>query len=241
MSRRPSRTRIALAVLADAPGASVLVLLLAAVLAGGAAAASAWASVARTEVLQAAVGASPPSQRDLSDATRGIPVTGPGRGDHGLAPDVARAWGGTFDRLDAFARDADPAAAAVLGAPRAVVRFDRTAAVPVDPSASAPDGRIILSADPLLDQLVDVVEGRLPGPIEAGQPIPIVLTEAISDAFAWKLGEVRAVHYSAGDRQLRLVGLVSPRDPDAGEWDHAAIALGPEIIDNFEQPPTYVG
>lgn len=242
MTRRPSRSRIARAILAEAPGASLLVVLLAALLAGGGAAASAWASAARTDVLQSAVAASPPSQRDLGDATRGVPITNAGSGlDRGMPPEVAAVWGGTFDQLDRFVADADPAAAAILGAPHAVLRFDQAPALPLDPTVQVPDSRIILSADPLLDQLADVVDGALPGPIVEGEPIEIALTEPVADAFGWAIGEVRSAHYSVGDRELVLVGLLAPRDASAGEWVHAAVALQPEEIDNFEQPPTFVG
>jgi putative ABC transport system permease protein len=121
------------------------------------------------------------------------------------------------------------------------LRLDQVPAVPIEAGVTAPDSSIILSADPLLDRLVEVVEGELPGPIVADEPIPIVLTPAVADAFGWPLGQVRAVHYSAGDRELRLVGLVSARDPSAGEWDHAGVALQPEVIDNVLSPPTFVG
>jgi len=240
VSRRPSHGRIVRAILAEAPGASIVVVLLAALLAGGAAGASAWASAARSEVLRSAVEASPPSQRDLGDATRGVPVSRTGRTDHGLTREVAAAWGATFDALDAMAAGAEPAAARVLRAPHAVVRFDQAPAVPSDGSA-APDSRIILSADPLLDRLVDVVDGELPGPIVEGEPIPVALTEPVATAFGWRLGEVRSAHYSTGDVELRLVGLLRARDPDAGEWSHVGVALQPEVIDNFNQPPTFVG
>jgi len=241
MSRHLSRGRIARAILAEAPGASLVIVVLAALLAGGSAAASAWAASARTDVLRSAVDASPPAQRDLSDSTRGVPIPGGGSSDHGLPPAVADVWGSTFDALSVVAAEAEPAAAAVLGEPHAVLRLDAASAIPVEAGVSAPDSSIIVSADPLLELLVDVVEGELPGPIVEGEPIPIALTTAVSDAFDWPLGQVRSVHYSAGDRELRLVGLLSPRDPSAGEWDHASVAVQPEVIDNVLSPPTFVG
>jgi putative ABC transport system permease protein len=241
VSRRPSRARIARAILAEAPAASLLVVLLAALLSGGAAAASAWASHARSEVLRSAIADAPPAQRDLGDTARGVPATRPGNGDHGLSPEVERAWGLTFDSLDEIAAQAEPAAAIVLGDPRAALQLDQAPAVPIEPGVSAPDTSILLRADPLLEGLVDVVEGELPGPIVDGEPIPIALTPAIADAFGWPLGQVRSAHYSVGDRELRLVGLVSARDASANEWGHAGPALAPEIIDNFNSPPTFVG
>lgn len=241
MSRRPTRARIARAILAEAPGASLLVVLLAALLAGGAAAASGWASYARSEVLRSAVADALPAQRDLGDTARGVPTTGHGHLDRDLAPEVAAAWGVTFDSLDAVAAEAEPAAAAVLGEPHAVLQLDQAPAVPTESGVSAPDTSILLRADPILERLVDLVDGELPGPIVEGEPIPIVLTPAIADAFGWPLGQVRSAHYSVGDRQLQLVGLVSARDSAADEWNHAGPALAPEVIDNFNSPPTFVG
>lgn len=241
MSRRTSRARIAAAILVEAPGASLVVVLLAALLAGGASAASAWGSQAGSEVLRSAVAASPPAQRDLGDSMRGVPVPGPGQRDHGLSPRVAQVWGDTFDALEAIAADAPSAASGILGDPRATVRFDQATAVPVEAGVASPDSSIGLIADPLLDQLVDVVEGELPGKIITGKPIPIALTRPVAEAFGWPLDQVRSVHYSVGDRELQLVGIVSPRDADAGEWDHAGLALAPEVIDNFNNPPTFVG
>ncbi|MGN6273505.1 MAG: FtsX-like permease family protein [Protaetiibacter sp.] len=241
MSRRPSRARIARAILAEAPGASLLVVLLAALLGGGAAAASAWASHARSEVLRSAVAEAPAAQRDLGDTARGVPTTGQGAGDHGLSPDVAAAWGVTFDSLDAIAAAAEPPAAVVLGEPHAVLQLDQASARPTDPAVASPDTSILLRADPLLDHLVEVVDGVLPGPIVDGEPMPIVLTPEIADAFGWPLGQVRSAHYSVGDRELQLVGLVRARDAAADEWDHAGLALTPGVIDNFNAPPTFVG
>ncbi|QNO38296.1 FtsX-like permease family protein [Protaetiibacter sp. SSC-01] len=240
MSRRPSRARIAAAILAEAPGASLVVLLLAALLGGSAAAASAWASDARSDVLHSALDASPPSQRDLGDSVRGLPVSAPGTADHGLSPELARTWGATFDALDQLTVGAEPAAADVLGRPHAALRLDQAPAEPVD-GAPSPDSRVILSADPLIDELADVVEGERPGRIERGEPIQIAVTQAISDALGWPLGQVRAAHYSTGDVELVLVGILAPKDADAPEWDHAAVALAPEVIDNFLAPPTFVG
>src|SRR5690606_9374391 len=192
VSRRPTRARIARAILAEAPGASLLVVLLAALLAGGAAAASGWASHARSEVLRSAIADAPPAQRDLGDTARGVPTTGLGHLDHDLAPEVAAAWGVTFDSLDAIAAEAEPAAAAVLGEPHAALQLDQAPAVPTESGVSAPDTSILLRADPILERLVDLVDGELPGPIVEGEPIPIALTPAIADAFGWPLGQVRS-------------------------------------------------
>jgi len=240
-ARRVRTRRIVRAILSDAPGASIVVVLLAALLAGAATSAAAWGSSARSEVLRSAVEAATPAQRDMSDTARGLPALGSGRTDHGLAPEVASQWGRAFDSLDAMARTADASLAPLLGAPRAAVRFDQAPAVPRQPSDIATDTRVILSTDPVFDRLVDLEEGELPGAFVAGEPIPIALTRPVAESFGWPLGEVRSVHYSVGDYEMRLVGLVSPKNPDAGEWDHAGLALAPGVIDNFLQPPTFVG
>lgn len=241
MTRREGTARLLSATLLTAPSASVVVVLIAAVLAGGATFAGAAASDARDATLATAVAESPPSQRDLSEALRGIPF--PGRGaeaDHGLTPDVASAWGATFDTLDAMAASMEPAVAEITGDPRAVLRLDRAKALPLEP-VTVPDSDVLLSFDPHLADLVDVVEGTLPGPIVEGEPIPFVLTQQVAEQFGWSIDEVREVAYGGGERRLRLVGVVTPRDPDAGEWDHAAVALHASVIDNGNLPPTFVG
>lgn len=241
MTRRESAAALLSATLLTAPTASLVVVLISAVLAGGATFAGAAASGARDATLAAAVAESPPSQRDLSEALRGIPFPGRGaEGDHGLTPEVAGAWGATFDSLDEMAASMEPTVADITGDPRAVLRLDRAKARPLEP-VTVPDSDVLLSFDPHLADLVDVVEGTLPGPIVDGQPIPFVLTEGVAEQFGWSLDEVRQVGYGGGDRTLRLVGIVAPRDPDAGEWDHAAVAVHASVIDNGELPPTFVG
>lgn len=241
MSRRTGAAGLLSAALLTAPSASIIVALLAAAVVGGATFASSAESAARDATLSAAVAESPPSQRDLSDAIRGIPF--PGRaenGDHGLTPEVAAVWGATFDNLDEIAATMEPTVAAIAGEPRAVLRLDRAKALPLV-DGPVPDSDVLLTFDPYLADLVDVVDGTLPGPIVEGEPIPFVLTEQVAEQFGWAIDEVRAIEYGGGDRELRLVGVVAPKNPDAGEWDHAAVALQASVIDNGNSPPTFVG
>lgn len=242
MSRRAGAGGLLAAALLTAPSASIVVVLIAAVVAGGASFASSAQSAARDATLAAAVAESPPSQRDLSDVIRGLPFPDPGdqRRDHGLSPEVAAVWGGTFDQLDAIAATMEPTVAAIAGEPRAVLRLDRAKALPLV-AGPVPDSDVLLSFDPHLADLVDVVDGTLPGPIVEGEPIPFVLTETVAQQFGWSIDEVRSISYGGGDRELRLVGIVAPRDSDAGEWDHAAVALQASVIDNGNLPPTFVG
>jgi putative ABC transport system permease protein len=241
MSRRTGAAGLLGAAMLTAPSASIVVALIAAVVAGGASFASSAESGARDATLSASVAESPPAQRDLSDAIRGIPF--PGRaenGDHGLTSAVAADWGATFDQLDAIAATMEPTVARITTAPRAALRLDRAKAHPLDRRVVA-DSDVLLSFDPYLADLVDVVDGTLPGPIVEGEPIPFVLTEHVAEQFGWSIDEVRAVEYGGGARELRLVGVVAPKDPDAGEWDHAAVALQASVIDNGNLPPTFVG
>ncbi|AYF97056.1 FtsX-like permease family protein [Protaetiibacter intestinalis] len=240
MTRSAPSLRALAATLAHTSAAALVVLGVSALLAAGATFAIGGARDARDDTLRAAVAATAPSQRDLSDGMRGSISPRPGSVTHGLDPETASAWGATFDRLTAIGETMPPEVAAITGDPRAVVRLDRAKAVPVD-GARAPDTELILSFDPALAGLVTVVEGTLPGPIAPGEPIPIALTETVAEQFGWPLGQVRNVQYSAGARELVLVGLLEARDPDAGEWDHAAVALQASEVDNFERPPTFIG
>lgn len=241
MSRRTGPARLLGAALLTGGAASVVVAVITAGLVGGASAAATAADRARDATLSDAVAASPPSQRDLSDSLRGVPVAGPAeRGEHDLTPELQPVWGATFDSLDVMVESMEPTVAAMTDAPRAVVRLDRAKALPSGPGPT-PDSDVMVSFDPALSRLVDLVDGEMPGPIVDGEPIPFVLTQEVAEQFGWTIGEVRAVGYSAGDRELRLSGIVAPRDPDAGEWEHAAVALQASVIDNGESPPTFVG
>jgi len=241
VSRRSGPVRLLGAALLTGGAASVVVVAITAALVGGASVAAATADRARDATLSDAVAASPPSQRDLSDSLRGVPFTGPAEGgDHGLPPELEPVWGAAFDSLDRMADSMEPTVAEMTDAPRAVVRLDRAKALPFGPGPT-PDADVLLSFDPRLTELVDLVDGEWPGPVVEGEPMPFVLTEELAEQFGWAVGEVRAVGYSAGERELTLSGVVAPRDPDAEEWDHAAVALHASVIDNGESPPTFVG
>ncbi len=242
MTARALTARTLLATVAHASAAAVVVGVVSALLAASAGFAAQGVAGARDATLRAAVAASPPSQRDLGDSVRGTIARGPGAEREGMDPAVTAVWGLTLDRLTASRAAMDPTVAAITGAPRAVVRLDRETTLPLEAGRSIPDAEIMLSFDPLLPSLAEVVEGELPGAIEPGEPIPVALTAPVAEAFGWQLDEVRRVRYASdGERELRLVGIIAPRDASAGEWEHASVALTPSRIDHVEAPPTFVG
>lgn len=122
------------------------------------------------------------------------------------------------------------------------------------PEAADPRFLVRTVIDPLLDERVRVIEGRLPDPWVAGvsavppgslvqpepddgpsAPVELVLTADGADALRWSIGERRADPDSGID--LLLVGIVEPVDEQDPYWLGIPAAPESERFDDGNQQP----
>ncbi|MBX9471582.1 FtsX-like permease family protein [Microcella sp.] len=164
------------------------------------------------------------------------------------------AYGSLFDALSDVRESQPEPLRSALGDAEVVIIGD---AVPVRAESADADAPIFVIrsiVDPLLDERVRVVEGRLaepwvpsavplpsgslfapaPNP-EPPTPVELVLTIDGAEALRWSIGERRIDPVSEID--LVLVGIVDPIDADAAYWRGIPGAPQAERFDDGNQQP----
>ena len=164
------------------------------------------------------------------------------------------AYGGLFGALEeARAAQPEPLRSALSDA-EVVIIGDAVLLEVESPEAADPAFQIRTIVDPLLDERVRVVEGRLPDrwvpssappptgslfepdpTTEQPSPIEVVLTVEGAEALRWVIGERRIDPVS--ETALVLVGVVEPVDVDAAYWRRVPAAPAAERFDDGNQRP----
>ena len=242
MSRRIGAARLAWRSATTTPAASLLVVLVVALVSLAGTAAPGLLQAAQTTMVRYALAAELPSERDFSDAVRGMPSVGAGGSDAAAElPEPQReVWGKSVDQLSEIGALMEPRLAAVVGHPRNAVLFDVATATPQ--VGDAPHTRVILTLDPRLDERIEIVEGDAPAAVVAGEPIDVLLMQEVAEQTGWTVGEVRILHYPHhGDVSVRLSGIARALDEGDGAWSHLPASLRPDVHDDGISPPEYTG
>lgn len=199
-----------------------------------------------TGELRAALGELAPERRDpvaaltVRDPFGAAEAGTPSRFD----PPIAAVYGALEQALESVRADQRPPLRDALG-PAEFVALGADSSV-VSPNAEPDDPAFFVrtALDPLLEQRVRIVGGRVaePAVIPVGLPgdslndIPIELTMSVDTAQAmrWQLGEQR----QAGARLVFvLVGVFEAVDPGASYWARVMSVLEPELFDDGNTQP----
>jgi len=244
-ARRRGPVGLAIRAALTTPALSLFALLIVAATAFVGAAAPGLLQQAQTQSLRYALADVDPTLRDVTATTRGVPDTGNGGIRHvrvaALADDLKPLWGFAFGTLSDAREQMDAAAKRVLGEPELVVTFDMSEADPADVTPIHPRGEFILAFDPFFEEKVTWVGGDKPRRSSDG-PMEVGATQAVADAMAWEVGDVRRLEYS-GDilKDVMLTGIYEPVDASDGYWSHLPISLQPGMRPDGLAPPIYSG
>lgn len=148
----------------------------------------------------------------------------------------------TADVLAERAREAGPALRPALGTPEVVATRPRFEVEKGPRAADIHTMGLAVRLDTGIEERVDVVDGRLPGPAAGGTdgtaddedaPIEVMASPAVAEQMRWRVGEERTLVSSVALRFV-LVGTFEPREPDAGYWSHLATSLVPSVVDDWD-------
>jgi putative ABC transport system permease protein len=224
VSRRAGAFGIAARAASTHPALSLFAMLIVALTAFAGAVAPGLLQQLQDRSLRYALAGTSPGERDFTSTSRGVPVTGGGRDDDGLPPELAAVWGYPLRQLTDVRDDMDPLVRHVLGAARIAVEFDPSEAVRVSEHPT-PRSQVLLRYDPQLDDRVTWVEGREPD-VNADGVTEFGLTAEAAEAMGWALDEHRMLTRSGNALQeVVLTGIYRVDDPADPDWDHAPLAV----------------
>ncbi|WP_130783224.1 hypothetical protein, partial [Cellulomonas biazotea] len=148
--------------------------------------------------------------------------------------------------LRAVTADAGPALRPLLAEPRAVLSTDRWPADRGPRPAGIAELSVRIRVDPLLPDLVTVVEGRLPAPTDVAPvpadgapltgnspdaPVELAMSVASAERIDWHVGETRLLGGGTGVTAV-LVGTFEARDPDDPTWTHLDSTFAPQVVEH---------
>ncbi|UTT61597.1 FtsX-like permease family protein [Microcella humidisoli] len=208
---------------------------------------------ATSQELRTAIATLPADRRDPTGEILDLTVIDlPVFSDESVTEDDA--YGSLFGTLRE-ARESQPEPLrSALGEAQIVIINEPVSVLPQSPDPADPRFLVRTVIDPLLEQRVTVIDGRLPEPWAPGAaaqppgtlvvpepqggtaaPVELVLTTDGADALRWSIGERRADPVSGID--LQLVGIVGPIDEQDAYWLGIPGAPESERFDDGNQQP----
>lgn len=245
--------RVSLAQLRSAGATLVLLAVIIGLTAGIAVAAPRGVTHATSQELRTAISELSEERRNPSGQIRDLFVLSiPLFTSETLSEDAI--YGGLFGTLEEIRQEQPEPLRSALSEAEVVVIGESVQVAAAVPEAADPLFLVRSIVDPLLEDRVRVVDGRLPeawvplggpplGPGSLAEPeefvppnpIELVLTTDGADAMRWSIGELRVD--PASNIELELVGIVEPVDPEAAYWRGIPGAPEAERFDDGNQQP----
>jgi putative ABC transport system permease protein len=88
-----------------------------------------------------------------------------------------------------------------------------------------------------LEELIRLVEGDLPGPNAAGEPVDVLISQPTAEALGFQIGETYLLLGAGGDDiqiPVRISGVWSPEDPSSPMWFYQPDAFDEMLLTNEE-------
>lgn len=203
-------------------------------------------SAITTNELRAALGDVAPERRDPQAALTVAEPFGPGEtgATSRFAPPEAAVYGALEQALESVRTSLrEPLRDALQPAEFVALSGEVT----VVPPTAEPDDPIFLlrtALDPLLDDRVRIVEGRLAMPRAESDglltvtPVELIVSRETAEALRWSVGEQRVVQSGL---PYVLVGIFEAVDPKAAYWARVMSVLEPERFDDGNTRPRVIG
>ncbi|WP_382305876.1 FtsX-like permease family protein [Herbiconiux sp. UC225_62] len=221
------------------PAATIALTVVVALTAGLAAAAPDLLAHSATAALRYDVTTdAPPDQADVVAQATGGPAIGASAGgaaSTGLAPEVDAVWGAQQDALSRLRADLPEPLGSVLRDPVVTVASDRIPLTELPGAAPTRQAQLGLQVDPRYRDRVDLVSGAWPRAgdefLLSGAPIEVVISQPVSEALQWAVGETRQVVFGDGHTQPVVpTGIIRPVDADDPYWLHVPTVVEPGLV-----------
>lgn len=197
--------------------------------------------------LAGSITALPPTQSALAGELLTPPPLGPSSTGDAFEGELDGTWGALADALEGV-RDGIPQPARDLVAdPRFAVSTSPITANPDVFGSFQPSTRLVLLADPLLVDDVELSGGAWPAAPDPGisdfaapvdAPIEFAVSTAAAERMQWPLGEARATTMGISQSQRYvLVGTFDAVDPDDDYWQHTPTTLEADYFDDGNTRP----
>jgi len=177
-----------------------------------------------------------PEQTDVVAQSSGGPVPGASkRAERGLDPAVDAVWGAQDDALAELHESMPQPLRSTISDPQVLVTSDPVPLVAAPGGRPFPLAQVGLQFDPRFRDQVSLVDGRWPkastGGLPGTEPLELVVSQPVSDAVEWQIGETRKMVFGDGQSQtIILTGIVAGTDSESPYWLRATSTLRPSYV-----------